>query len=378
VTFGRFIRRLLLLVLVVVALAVVGGAAWIATHRDQSRGWRQAIVVAAGIHDEARGARAATRVLGTEASQVQQVAGLPLPATLARPVDGDPRPSVVLLVPGGTTTGEDRSVADAQRSIASAGLVAWAVRVRDADASLADPRVLAELATMLDAVATHEATRSRHVSVIAVGPTASLVLRIAGEGAADRARIRGIVAAAPIADVQGLLRRAVTSDTPDPELRRAAGQAILRVVEDGAGTGTSPLVTRLLELADESDDPIGVLENIPLALVDAGLRPALQLLRSETPQQFDATWRTLPVELQAAAEARSPLPVASAVDARVLLVVPASDGWSQADAARLASRLSDDRTIRVDVDAMLDGNVDSGDARDLLGAVAWWLQAAGD
>jgi hypothetical protein len=365
-------------VLALVVLIIIGGSVWVATHRDQSRGWRQALVIAAGIDDGTRAARTTRRVLGTEARPIELVAGLPLPATLAQSNDGDSHPSIVLLVPGGTTASEDRAVADAQRAIAGAGLAGWAVRVRDADASLADPRVLDELAGMLDAVATHDATRDRHVSVIAVGPTASIVLRIAGERALKQARLRGVVVAAPIADVQGLLRLAVTDPAAAPELRRTAGEAILRVISARVDASSEPFVAPLLEAADRADDPIAVLKGIPLALVDTELRSALALLRSETPAQFDAAWRAVPLDLQAAAEARSPLPVAAAVEARVLLVVPSNDGWSQADAARLAARLSDDRTISVDVDTLLDQGADSAAARDLLTVAAWWLSRAGD
>jgi hypothetical protein len=365
-----FLRRALLLAAALTVLLVLVGAAWVATNREQARALRQATTI--GLHLAAASGAGNSRlgsILGgdVQPARVQQVGGLP--ATVVAPRSDVPAPAIVLLVPGGTTPAEDRATADAQRAIAAAGLMGWAVRVPSVDQLLLDEDAAAQVARLLADIAADRRTRDGRVSVLATGAVASIALRAAAEEI--DAEIPAIVALQPIADARSLVRRALTDPTIDPQLRRDAGRAIagaaLRELD-----GANPWLRVLVDQAGRSDDPIAALRAIPDEAVSGPLRAVLTVTRATDQQAFDAAWAQLPEQLRSAVERHTPLAVAPQVSARVLLV----DDPTQPAAARdgielLHAQLRDARIVSLaDRERMYR-------MRELLGVSAWWLRRAG-
>ncbi len=382
----RFIRRLVLIVVVLVVVSAVAGGIWLATHRDEARAWRQVTTIGAQLTDlgavDGLGER-----LARDTTPAKAVTVGALPSTLVAPGDGEPaHPAVALLVPEGTDGTEERRVRDVQHALASARMSAWAVRVPSDEDALVDPTAAVRVEGALGAIAAHPSTSDRHVSVLAIGPTASLVLVAAADGAiADD--IEAIVAVQPIADVRGLVGLATTGAFVDetgrvrrvearPELRESAGRAVLQTVRRELPK-EGRVVDALLDAAEASPDPIAALKVLPDSAAGPRLAPILAVLRTESPAEFDAAWDRLPESFRTAALERSPLPIASRVRARVLVVQATDDEWARSDVARLASTLPDARTLEVDA-ADPAGLVDDPRAiRDVLSVSAWWLQRAG-
>lgn len=345
---------------------------WVLTHRDQARGYRQAVVIAARLSDSSSALRAVAPI----DSGVQPVATTMLgryPATHVKPAGSEPAPAVVLFVPNGTTTANERHIVRVQRAYAAAGIAAWAVRVPAVDVILASEqssRIVEEIVTR---IAVDEGARPGHISIVAAGPVASLALRAAAGDGPGSDEIRAIIAIQPIADLRVLIRRALTDPTFDPDLRRDAGRALARAARSRVGD-RSRIAALLLDNARASDDPIATLRAIPPQVVPASVAGIMTALRATTPAQFDQAWPNTPAGLRASVDRSSPLPIVDRIDARVLLVDDADPGSiTRSDVAALADRLDDARTITIDAD----DPASSIGVRELLGVSAWWLQRAG-
>lgn len=382
----RSIQRLILIVVVLTIIALVAGVVWLATHRDDARTWRQVTAIGAQLGDlgwiDPIGEALS---VDTSIARTEQVGTLP--ATLVTPDDGDENhPAIVLLVPEGTIGSEERRVRDVQHAIAGASMSAWAMRVPADDHALVDPTAPDRLVDALSAIVAHETTRDRHLSVIAVGPTASLVLVAAAEGpvASDLA---AIVAVQPIADVRALVALASTGAyvdaagrqhraDPSPQLRGSAGRAVLQAVRAGLPE-RDPVLDSMLDAAERSPDPLASLKVLPDAVAGPELAPVLAVLRADTPAEFDAAWARLPAGFRDAAQERSPLPGAGTVRARVLVVQATDDEWARSDVERLAAALPDARTLQVDATdpgAVID---DAAAIREILSVSGWWMRRAG-
>ncbi len=381
----RFIRRFLLIAVILVIVVLVAGVVWLLTHRDDARTWRQVTVIGAQLTDLGRFDRIGELLAAdTSTARTQQVGTLP--ATIVTPDDGgEAHPAIVLLVPAGTSEAEERRVRDVQHAVAGAGLSAWAVRVPGDDA-LAASTASDQLVDALAAIVRHDTTRDRHISVIAVGPTASIVLVAAASGpiAAD---LEAIVAVQPVADVRGLVALATTGvyvdaagrehrAEPSPELRASAGRAVLQAVRVEL-PNPNPVLDSVLDTAARSLDPLATLKVLPDAVAGPKLAPVLAVLRADTTAEFDAAWNRLPVGFREAAQKRSPLPVAGTVRARVLVVQATDEEWARSDAERLTAELPDARMIEADPEdpgAVID---QATAIRDLLSVSEWWIRRAG-
>lgn len=383
----RFIKRLILLVLVLVVVGAVAAIVWIMRNPDDARTWRQVTAIGSQLSDlgavDSVGELIAVEIAK---ARTEEVGGLP--ATLVTPADGgDAHPAIVLLVPEGTSDSDDARVREVQHAVAGAKLSAWAIRVPSGDDALTDPATYEDLVSALGQVAGHETTEDRHVSVLAIGPTASLVLVAAASS--DIARdIEAIVAVQPLADVRGLVALATTGSYVDaagveqrtelgPELRASAGRAILQAVRVELEAEPNPVLEALLDTAEASDDPLAALRVLPDDVAGPSLAPVLAVLRSETGAEFDAAWDQLPASFRDAALERSPLARAEAVRSRVLVVRATDDAWAAVDVERLASELPDARTLQLeakDPAGLLD---DPAALRDVLSVSEWWMRRAG-
>lgn len=373
--------------LVAIAAALL---AWLLVDRAQLRAWRQAVTVGGSLAGD--GAGVAGRVVGwvdhpVGAARVRDAAGLP--AVSVAPDDGRrAHPVVVVLVPDGAADDELAAVQDLQQALARAGIAAWALRTPGQDRALVDDAALGEVGAALLAIADDTGTRSGRIAVAGSGVLGSLGLVLASrDGLA--ARIDSVLAVQPVADVQGLVRLAVTGTVRDAagrevehtvsrEIRRAAGEAIVQAVRLQLGEG-DPLVDEVLDAALANDDPIAALAGAPSGGLPE-LRAAQAVLRADGGAEFDRSWARLPAEVRAHEDARSPLAQAHRIDARVLLVVPEDDrAWPTEDVERLERVLRDARLHRtrlLDPDGGV-GALDSGELRRALGVGAWWLRRAG-
>ncbi len=383
----RFLKRVLLTVIVVAIVVFVVGIGWVLTHRDDARAWRQVSTIAAGLVDLGGTSEAAGEWLAVDTTAAREVAAGTLPATLVRPDDDDAAdPAIVLLVPEGTTGAEEQRVREAQHAIAGAGLSAWAVRVPGGADALVDAAGYEALAGSLAAIASHDTTEDERVSVVAAGPIASLVL-VAAASDDLREQIRAVVAVQPIADVRGIVSLATTGSYVradgravrvelSPELRESAGRAVFQAIRADLPDG-GPVLEPLLDAAEASDDPLAALELVPPDVAGPELRPLLDVARAETPAEFDAAWDRLPSSFRDAAGERSPLPFAGQVQARVLAVQASEEAWAQEDVARLADALPDARTLELDPEDPGSVVDDPAAVRDLLSVSGWWMRRAG-
>lgn len=382
----RFIRRLVIVVVALVVIAAVAGGIWLATHREEARTWRQVTVIGAQLTDLGAVDRLGERLaVDTSDAREEQVGALP--ATLVTPEDGDDRhPAIVLLVPDGTSDAEERRVRNVQHAVAGARIAAWAIRVPADDDALVDSTASTQLEAALSAVAAHRTTRDHHASVLAVGPTASLVLVAAANGPLAN-DLEAIVAVQPIADVRSLVGLATTGAFVDAagnehkgeasdELRASAGRAVLQAVRRELPDG-GPVLDTALDAAEASSDPLAALKVVPDEAAGPGLAPILEVLRTDSAAAFDEAWDKLPASFRDAAQERSPLPVAGQVRARVLVVQATDDEWARADVARLAKELPDARTLEVPADDPAGLVDDAAAIRDVLSVSEWWLRRAG-
>ena len=382
----RFIRRLVIVAVVLIVVVAVAAVLWLLTHRDEARTWRQVTAIGAELTDLGAVDRIG-EALAADTKSARTVQVGELPATLVTPDDGaSTHPAMVLLVPEGTNGAEERRVRDVQHALAGARIAAWAVRVPGNDDALVDPTAYPRLERALSAIAAHESTRDRRLSVLAIGPTASLVLVAATSGPIAK-DLQAIVAVQPVADVRGLVALATTGAFVDasgrerriettPELRSSAARAVLQAVRQELPDG-GPVLDKLLDAAEASPDPLAALEVLPEDVAGPELQPILAVLRTDTPAAFDTAWDQLPKGFRDAAQERSPLPVASRVRARVLVVEATDDEWARSDVRRLAETLPDARTLELqakDPGALVD---DAAAIRDVLSVSEWWLRRAG-
>lgn len=363
---GRRIR--LLLLLLVVALLVAAAIGLLAA-RDHARAWRQAIIVGGIARGEDDLAATVARGLGGEIGPVEQRELQGLPATLVAPRGADRVPAVVVIVPNGTAAREERRIVDLQRGLAAAGIAGWAVRVPEEDTLLDQPGAL--LGGVLDAIAVDRRTRDRHVSVIAPGPAASIVLASAAEPTPGR-ELQALVAIEPITELRKIVRDALIDPAVDPLLRARVGRLLARAATEELRASGSTIAAAVVDRAAASDDPVAALRQLPQQATSGRLAAILAVLRARDAASFDAAWAALPEDLRARVASVSPLAVAGSIDARVLVVDIAGSGADElGDGRALVAALPDARRIRVAADG------EAPASRELLSISAWWLLRAG-
>jgi len=387
---SAFPRLSLLVALIAITLVVGTLGVWTLVDRDGARSWRQAAIISSEVGDVPIG-RNVAGWLTHEPRDVRVLTAGGLPATMIRPGGAEDRtaPAVVVLVPNGTSARELKQLENVQHAVARAGMVAWAVRVPDPGESLGSTRELGKLRSAMLGIASDPSTRDGHVSIIAAGAIASQALVVASEPEVDRF-VQAMLVVQPVADVQGLVRLAVTgtarntlgADVAHPaaaRLRRTAARALVRTLREQAPNTLSPIVGRLLDAAIDQDDPLAALRRIPPRLLRGDLRALRRVLTTDDPRQFDAAWTLLPASLLMEASALSPTEVVADLDARVLLGGPLDDTqYPIEDTFRIAAQLND-RRVRVtrllDVDGRADAS--SAGARSTVRDIAWWLEQAG-
>lgn len=384
--------RTLLRILGVASLVLaVGLLVWTLTHRDQARGWRQAATIGAGLSGDGSSRSIVGRAT-REPRPARTSTAAELPATVVHPAGatGDRHPALALLVPELTDRAEEQQIAELQRSVARAGIAAWAVRVPGSVERIGSVADAARVEAALRAIVDDPTTRDEAISVAGAGSIGSQAL-LAAASPALRDRIRGVLAVQPVADVQGLVRLAVTGTTRDAAgadrahpsatlVRAAAGAEIVETLErEVADAG--PLLGTVLRSAGRSPDPLAALVQIPAAAYPPRLAPVHDLLTAAGPVAFDAAWARLPAGLRGAAEQRSVLTGASCIRARVLLVVPEDDRrLPAADAARIAAVIPDARVVRTPLLGLQGRSVQDApwsEVRAVLSSAAWWLQRVG-
>jgi hypothetical protein len=384
----RFLRILLRLLVGGLLLLLLVAAAWWATHRDEVRGLRAALVVATELEQVPVASRIARWGTDEPRPTVVRTAG-DLPATLTRPADGDNHPAVVLLVPNGTTEAEGTDLGKVQRGLARAGFAAWAVRAPDPGEGLGTAAGQLRLEAALQAVSSDPSTTGRGISIIAAGPLASQALVAAGDEKVGRL-VRGVVAVQPVADLRGVVQLAVTGVTVDADgtqrrhpaadgVRGDAGRAIVDVLRTHISGGSGAAIDAALDAAAASDDPIAALRQLPAAALPPQVAQVRAVLDASDVGSFARAWEALPADLRADADAISPTAVAARTDARVLLVVPRRDeAWPGEDADRLAAMLDDARLVTTDVldSSGATGDISVDDAREVGEALGWWLDGA--
>ncbi|MBC7460669.1 MAG: hypothetical protein H7287_04840 [Thermoleophilia bacterium] len=378
-------RRILQAVLSVVVLAALVG--WF-THRAQLHAAWQVATIAASLEDVPVGSRL-TRVLTREPGAASTVTVAGLPATRVRAGGGGAAPALVLLVPGDTTAADLADIGRAQRAIARAGFTAWAVRVGRAGAGSTSLEDDVPLVAALAAIAADESTAGRSISVAAGGADASRAL-VAPADPKLRRDVRAVLAVQPVADVQGLVRLAVTGQTRTADgrdvrhgsaakVRGDAGRSIVQLVRDRSG-GVDAAAAGALDEVLAADDPIAAFTQLPTDYLDADLRAIQAVLGAPDPQSFDAAWQRLPADLRASADALSPSTAAGQVRARVLIVEPERDGdYPAADGMRLAEALPAARVRASNVISAAAARAPSrGQVQALLADATWWIDAAND
>lgn len=380
-----FLRRSFLITAGLAVLVVLVVGVWWVTHREESRGMRAAVLVASEFEQ----IPVATRIARwgsdePEPTDVREVGGLP--ATLVRPGAGHAAPAMVLLVPEGTTAAEGADVVAVQRGLARAGASAWAFRTPDLGASMGTEASQERIERAVQEIARDTTTKDRHVALIAVGPQASQAL-VAAARPDLRAAVRGVVAVQPVADLRGAVQLAVTGITIDADgtqrqlteaspARLDAARALVAVVRTHVPEDAPSLVTRIVDRAERSTDPIGELRSIPARLLTDDLRPIRAVLDASDVASFTTAWNALPADLRAEADAVSPSTGAADISARVLLVTPTDDSaWPGADADRLHAALDDSRRLETSLFGPGSSDVDItfADARRLGRELGWWL-----
>ncbi len=339
-------RRLsvLALVLVVVVLAVAGGA-WIGAQA-------RAVVVVSSVLETPVLTPAVEAVM--EEPIVEDTVFAGRPALVARPEGEGPWPAL-LFVNGTIREGRNyQPVQDLARGLARAG---YLVVVPDLPGLTTDEitvKTVSSTVEVAQAVADRPDTLDGRVGLIGVSTGATLAL-LAAEDEETRDHVSVVAGIAPYTDIRTVLSIATTGYywdgeeyvpyEADPFLSYVIARSMLAALPPGEDRDA--LRAELEEIDRLDPDPLAGLRARPTGDLSPEARSVVELLANEDPERFNELYEALPSEIRERMDRLSPLAGDEWITAPVELASGPEDKYFPVSESFALSGIAEDHRVTV-------------------------------
>ena len=298
---------------------------------------------------DAPGAARAVRAL-TPAPALEEVDAAGVPATLARPAAGGPRPAALVLN-GVTARGRRHpQVRALAEGLARVGALALVPDPEGLARGELTPATLEGTLAAAGWLAGRGDAREGRLALLGVSAGASLAL-LAAEDGRLAGRVSVVAGTAPYADLREVARIATTSTYRGSRglvawrARPFLALVIARSLAGALAPGPDRELLRaaLAPVGEDDPDPLAPLRAVAPGGLGEEARGALALLLNRRPERFDALHEALSARLRAGLAALSPLRRAGAIRASVELASAPRDAYFPLDEARALAAASGGR-----------------------------------